>query len=98
MFPDVVISVSRSKKSGVKSFVLDCEIVAYELDKHETLPYQILSTRRRKHVALIEIKVQFCIFAFDILYLNGNLIYEQQLVPGRIRIFSVRNCITVDKS
>ncbi|TYG66168.1 hypothetical protein ES288_D06G245900v1 [Gossypium darwinii] len=61
MFPDVVIAVSRSKKSGVKS------------------------TRRRKHVALIEIKVQFCIFAFDILYLNGDLIYEQQLVRGRIR-------------
>ncbi|KAK8294118.1 hypothetical protein V6Z11_D06G233700 [Gossypium hirsutum] len=61
IFPDVVIAVSRSKKSGVKS------------------------TRRRKHVALIEIKVQFCIFAFDILYLNGDLIYEQQLVRGRIR-------------
>ncbi|MBA0569219.1 hypothetical protein Golob_006665 [Gossypium lobatum] len=49
MFPDVVIAVSRSKKSGVKSFVLDYEIVAYDLDKHETLPYKILSTRRRKH-------------------------------------------------
>ncbi|XVF25098.1 hypothetical protein REPUB_Repub13aG0184700 [Reevesia pubescens] len=78
-FPDVVIAVSRLKKPFVKSFVLDCEIVACDRDKQELLPFQILSTRRRKNVAVNDIKVQVCIFAFDMLYLNGHSLNQEQL-------------------
>ncbi|XP_016738249.1 DNA ligase 1 isoform X6 [Gossypium hirsutum] len=40
---------------------------------------QILSTRARKNVLLSDIKVDVCIFAFDILYLNGQALLQEQL-------------------
>ncbi|MBA0554819.1 hypothetical protein Golob_013901, partial [Gossypium lobatum] len=40
---------------------------------------QILSTRARKNVSLSDIKVDVCIFAFDILYLNGQALLQEQL-------------------
>jgi DNA ligase 1 len=53
--------------------VLDCEVVAWDLEKHNLLPFQILSTRKRKDVKEAEIKVSVCLFAFDLLYLNGEV-------------------------
>ncbi|XP_024031443.1 DNA ligase 1 isoform X2 [Morus notabilis] len=41
-FPDVVAVVSRLKKSSVNSFVLDCELVAYDREKQKILPFQCL--------------------------------------------------------
>ncbi|XP_048444708.1 uncharacterized protein LOC125479461 isoform X1 [Pyrus x bretschneideri] len=40
-YPDVVVAVSRLKKSYVTSFVLDCEIVAYDCEKQKILPFQV---------------------------------------------------------
>ncbi|XVF26921.1 hypothetical protein REPUB_Repub14bG0061900 [Reevesia pubescens] len=76
-FLDVVIAVTRLKKYFVKSFVLDCEIVAYDRKKQEILPFQLLGTRRRKNVVVNDIKVQVCMFAFDMLDLNGH--YEPSM-------------------
>ncbi|KAL2511193.1 DNA ligase 1 [Abeliophyllum distichum] len=78
-FPDVVAAVSRLKKPSVTSFVLDCELVAYDREKQKILPFQVLSTRARKNVVMSEIKVNVCIFAFDILYLNGQQLLQEQL-------------------
>ena len=33
---------------------------------------QVLSTRKRKDVAEADVKVQVCLFGFDLLYLNGK--------------------------
>lgn len=44
---------------------------------------QILSTRARKNVALSEIKVDVCIYAFDLLYLNGQQLLQEQLCTRR---------------
>lgn len=87
-YPDVVSSVSRLKKPTVKSFVLDCEVVAYDREKQKILPFQILSTRARKGVAISDIKVQVCIFAFDILYLNGQPLLEEQLKVRREHLYN----------
>lgn len=78
-YPDVVSAVSRFKKPEVKSFVLDCEIVAFDREKQKILPFQVLSTRARKGVILSDIKVAVCTFAFDILYLNGQPLLHEQL-------------------
>ncbi|MQL81886.1 hypothetical protein Taro_014338 [Colocasia esculenta] len=117
-YPDVVGSISRCKKSSVKSFVLDCEVVAYDREKQKILPFQtshfsvpeilwfyflryrclltisdrcegeitdgsvclqILSTRARKDVTISDIKVEVCTFAFDILFLNGQPLLQEQL-------------------
>ncbi|GAB4842935.1 tRNA ligase [Ancistrocladus abbreviatus] len=78
-FPDVAVAVRRLKKSSVSSFILDCELVAYDHEKKKILPFQILSTRARKNVAISDIKVDVCIFAFDLLYLNGKPLLQEQL-------------------
>ncbi|XP_038990585.1 DNA ligase 1-like [Hibiscus syriacus] len=86
-FPDVVSAISRFKKSSVKSFALDCELVAYDQVQKKILPFQILSTRARKNVVESEIKVDVCIFAFDILYLNGQSLLHEQLKVRRERLY-----------
>lgn len=86
-FPDVVVAVSRVKKPSVTSFVLDCELVAYDHKKQKILPFQILSTRARKNVVMSEIKVDVCIYAFDLLYLNGQQLLQEQLSTRRERLY-----------
>ncbi|XP_042403363.1 DNA ligase 1-like isoform X2 [Zingiber officinale] len=87
-YPDVVSSVSRFKKANVKSFVLDCEIVAYDREKQKILPFQILSTRARKGVILSDIKVAVCTYAFDILYIDGQPLLQDQLKIRREYLYS----------
>ncbi|XP_041991868.1 DNA ligase 1-like [Salvia splendens] len=86
-FPDVVAAITRLKKPSVKSFVLDCELVAYDREKQKILPFQILSTRARKNVVMNEIKVNVCIYAFDILYLDGQLLLQEQLNVRREHLY-----------
>ncbi|XP_076917532.1 DNA ligase 1-like [Bidens hawaiensis] len=86
-FPDVVVAASRVKKPNVTSFVLDCELVAYDRKKQKILPFQILSTRARKNVVMSEIKVDVCIYAFDLLYLNGQQLLQEQLITRRERLY-----------
>ncbi|GLU02548.1 hypothetical protein SLE2022_197940 [Rubroshorea leprosula] len=85
-FPDVVTAIARFKKSHVRSFVLDCELVAYDRQKKKILPFQTLSTRARKNVEVKDIKVDVCIFAFDILYLNGQPLIQEQLKVRKERL------------
>ncbi|XP_042505747.1 DNA ligase 1 isoform X1 [Macadamia integrifolia] len=86
-FPDVVLAVTRVKKPSVKSFVLDCEVVAYDREKQKIQPFQILSTRARKGVALSDVKVEVCIFAFDLLYINGKPLLPEQLNVRRQHLY-----------
>ncbi|TVU30270.1 hypothetical protein EJB05_21880, partial [Eragrostis curvula] len=87
-YPDVVDAVSRFRKSTVKSFVLDCEIVAYDREKQKILPFQILSTRARKGVTINDIKVSVCTFGFDILYVNGEPLLQEQLKVRREHLYN----------
>lgn len=69
-------NISFSKKwlkPTTKSFIIDCEAVAWDREKKSILPFQILSTRKRKDVKEEDIKVQVAIYAFDCLYLNGEV-------------------------
>lgn len=40
MFPDVVLAVSRLKKPSLRSFALDCEVVACEREKQQIFHFQ----------------------------------------------------------
>ncbi|KAG9146449.1 hypothetical protein Leryth_011740 [Lithospermum erythrorhizon] len=86
-FPDVVAAVTRLKNPSVTSFVLDCELVAFDREKQKILPFQVLSTRARKNVVMSEIKVEVCIFAFDLLYLNGQSLLQDQLNIRREKLY-----------
>ncbi|KAG7649036.1 DNA ligase ATP-dependent C-terminal [Arabidopsis thaliana x Arabidopsis arenosa] len=76
-YPDVALVLSRLKKPTVKSFILDCEVVTFNREKEKILPLQ--STRAHKNVNVSDIKVGVCVFAFDILYLNGQLLIHENL-------------------
>ncbi|KAL0794778.1 hypothetical protein Bca101_066155 [Brassica carinata] len=86
-YPDVALALSRLKKPSVKSFILDCEVVAFDREKKKILPFQILSTRARKNVNVNDIKVGVCIFAFDMLYLNGQQLIQDNLNIRREKLY-----------
>ncbi|OAE25753.1 hypothetical protein AXG93_4368s2130 [Marchantia polymorpha subsp. ruderalis] len=80
-------ALCRYKKPEAASFVLDCEVVAYDTEKNKILPFQILSTRARKGVIISDIKVKVCIFAFDLLYINGRNLLNEQLALRREELY-----------
>ena len=54
-------------------------MVAYEPETKTIQPFQKLSTRSKKDVKLEDVKVQVCVFAFDILYYNGVPLLKKPL-------------------
>ena len=72
-YPDVLSKLDTWIKPGVTSFVLDCETVAWDMVNKRVLPFQQLMTRKRKDVKAEDIKVKVCVYAFDLLFLNGEV-------------------------
>lgn len=71
-YPDIISRIPSVLEGNVKSFIIDTESVAWDTEKKQILPFQVLTTRKRKDVDAKDIKVQVCVYAFDILYLNGE--------------------------
>lgn len=82
-YPDILAKLHTWIKPETKSFVLDCETVAWDVAERKVLPFQQLMTRKRKDVKIEDVKVKVCVFAFDLLYLNGAAIVEQPLRARR---------------
>ncbi|KAL4958516.1 hypothetical protein BDW69DRAFT_153742 [Aspergillus filifer] len=82
-YPDVLAKLSTWIKPGVKSFVLDCETVAWDVETKKVLPFQQLMTRKRKDVKAEDVKVKVCVFAFDLLFLNGEPTVKKSLRQRR---------------
>ncbi|GJC90488.1 DNA ligase 1 [Colletotrichum liriopes] len=82
-YPDILAKLHTWVKEDTKSFVLDCETVAWDVDEKKVLPFQQLMTRKKKDVKIEDVKVKVCVFAFDLLYLNGEAIVEKSLRERR---------------
>ncbi|XP_020507682.2 DNA ligase 1 [Labrus bergylta] len=82
-YPDIIARIPKVKKDSVVSCVLDSEAVAWDREKKQIQPFQVLTTRKRKDVDASEIKVQVCVYAFDLLYLNGESLVRQPLCRRR---------------
>ncbi|KAJ1656425.1 ATP-dependent DNA ligase Cdc17 [Dispira simplex] len=95
-YPDVMDKLNRALVSGTGSFILDCEAVAWDRAQRKILPFQILSTRKRKDVKESEITVQVCIFAFDLLYLNGRSLLRVPLAERRKLLAECFRCVDGD--
>lgn len=82
-YPDILAKLDTWIKEGTKSFVLDCETVAWDITEKKVLPFQQLMTRKKKDVKVEDVKVKVCVFAFDLLFLNGEAIVEKSLRERR---------------
>ncbi|OBZ83121.1 DNA ligase 1 [Choanephora cucurbitarum] len=85
-YPDIMSAVHKWIKPTTTSFILDCEAVAWDKVEQKILPFQVLSTRKRKDVKEEDITVRVAIFAFDCLYLNGESLLQQSLQQRRARL------------
>jgi DNA ligase 1 len=82
-YPDILAKLNTWVKPDTKSFVLDCETVAWDLVEKKVLPFQQLMTRKKKDVKIEDVKVKVCVFAFDILFLNGDAVVSKSLRERR---------------
>ncbi|XP_067124516.1 DNA ligase 1 isoform X2 [Centruroides vittatus] len=82
-YPDIISRMPLVLKPEIKSCIIDSEAVAWDVENKQILPFQVLSTRKRKDVVESEIKIQVCIFAFDLLYLNGKSLVKMNLRERR---------------
>jgi len=82
-YPDIISRMPKVLCEGVTSFILDTESVAWDPENKQILPFQVLSTRKRKDVDANEIKVQVCVYAFDLLYLNGKSLVRRSFKERR---------------
>jgi len=80
-YPDVVSYMTSLK---AEEFIVEGEIVAYNPDTGEMLPFQELMHRRRKYdvdKAMKEYPVR--VYLFDVIYLNGEEMIEKPLPERR---------------
>ncbi|EQB59894.1 dna ligase [Vairimorpha apis BRL 01] len=91
-----------------KDFVLDGEVVAYDFKTYKILPFQTLSTRKRKETSTINVSV--CVFIFDILFFNGISLINKSLenrrevlysefeeIKGKFQFSEYINCSNIDE-
>lgn len=82
-YPDLIASLPDCYGSDVESFIIDCEVVAWDRKAKKILPFQSLSHRKRKAVNAEEIDVQVVLFAFDCIYMNGKSLINEQFIDRR---------------
>uniref|UniRef100_A0A0D9V485 DNA ligase (ATP) n=1 Tax=Leersia perrieri TaxID=77586 RepID=A0A0D9V485_9ORYZ len=76
-FPDLVNMIKELCSIKVSSFIIDAEVVGIDRKKgNRMMSFQELSSRERgsKHssIAIQNIKVDICVFVFDIMFCNGQ--------------------------
>ncbi|TVY68630.1 DNA ligase, partial [Lachnellula suecica] len=82
-YPDILAKLNTWVKEDTKSFVMDCETVGWDVNEKKVLPFQQLMTRKKKDVKIEDVKVKVCVFAFDLLFLNGEAVVGKSLRERR---------------
>jgi DNA ligase 1 len=76
-YPDLVELVPKIRGEGVSSFILEGEVVAVDRQTGEMKNFQTLTNRARKDVAIGSITIDVCLYAFDLMYLNGQPLLDR---------------------
>lgn len=71
-YPDLVALIPQIRGEGVDSFIMEGEVVAVDANTGELKNFQTLTNRARKDVAIGSISIQVCLFAFDLMHINGE--------------------------
>ncbi|KAF3901372.1 hypothetical protein ABW21_db0207738 [Orbilia brochopaga] len=82
-YPDILAVLNSWVSESTTSFILDCETTAVDKDTGKLLPFQTLMTRKRKDVAIEDVKIKVCVYAFDLLFLNGEALVHKSLSERR---------------
>lgn len=82
-YPDLVKLVPEIRGDGVSSFILEGEVVAVDRETGELKTFQTLTNRARKDVDIGSIKVDVCLFAFDLMFLNGEELLDRSFRERR---------------
>ncbi|KAK3317608.1 hypothetical protein B0T19DRAFT_294798 [Cercophora scortea] len=82
-YPDLVALVPKIRGEGVDSFIMEGEVVAVDPATGELKNFQTLTNRARKDVALGSISIDVCLFAFDLMYLNGQPLLDRSFRERR---------------
>lgn len=73
-YPDVVSLVQHMlQRYSITSCIIDAEIVAVDPSNGSLKSFQELSNRARKDVKIADIKVSVCVYAFDLMLLDGEV-------------------------
>ena len=76
-YPDLVALVPAIRSEGVGSFILEGEVVAVDHGSGELKDFQTLTNRARRDVMIGSIKVDVCLFSFDLMFLNGEELLDR---------------------
>lgn len=76
-YPDLVALVPQIRGEGVSSFILEGEVVAIDRESGELKTFQTLANRARKDVQIGAVTIDVCLFAFDLMYLNGEELLDR---------------------
>ena len=76
-YPDLVALVPQIRGEDVSSFILEGEIVAVDRESGDLKAFQTLTNRARKDVAIGAVKIDVCLFSFDLMYLNGESLLDR---------------------
>ncbi|KAK0710496.1 hypothetical protein B0T21DRAFT_298075 [Apiosordaria backusii] len=76
-YPDLVSLVPKIRGEDVQSFIMEGEVVAVDQTTGELKTFQTLANRARKDVAVGSITINVCLFAFDLMYLNGQPLLDR---------------------
>ncbi|KAI9852556.1 MAG: hypothetical protein M1838_000424 [Thelocarpon superellum] len=90
-YPDLVALVPQIRGEGVDSFIMEGEVVAMDHESGEMKTFQTLAGRGRKDVVIGSVKVDVCLFAFDLMFLNGEELLDR---PFRERRELLRSLFT----
>ncbi|CAK92216.1 unnamed protein product (macronuclear) [Paramecium tetraurelia] len=81
-YPDIVNYV-HTHYQHLDGFIIDSEIVAYDVANNRILPFQTLTSRAKKNVDQNQIEIQVCLYIFDLLYLNKQSYLKETLEKRR---------------
>ncbi|OGM41389.1 putative DNA ligase I [Aspergillus bombycis] len=82
-YPDLVSLVPQIRGESVSSFILEGEVVAVDQETGELQAFQVLTNRAKKNVDIGTIKINVCLFSFDLMYLNGTPLLDRSFRERR---------------
>eukprot|EP00792_Barthelona_sp_PAP020_P006019 TRINITY_DN2883_c0_g1_i1.p1 TRINITY_DN2883_c0_g1~~TRINITY_DN2883_c0_g1_i1.p1 ORF type:complete len:691 (+),score=166.51 TRINITY_DN2883_c0_g1_i1:56-2128(+) len=81
-FPDIVARIGEEVPNSIESFIVDCEVVAFDQNGC-VRPFQDLQSRGRKHVKMDDIEFPIKLYVFDLIFYNGKSMTNEEFQTRR---------------